>query len=170
MFDCIRVRDLYLMRQDPRLECYTAEWRAWAVVAVMSILLYCVGIPFFLYLIARQYTLFGGNLERARWWRIRASLLLASYRSQFWWFESCASAQQVSNSSNTRQRSCQTCVSIVCAQLTSCASCFFHLWCSLYGLGSACSSCSGASLQQPLCWSQSNISHTLRRYAKRRKR
>jgi len=51
VFDCLPAgvdstnHELFLLRDDPVIECYKDQWRRWAVLSACSILIYCLGLP-----------------------------------------------------------------------------------------------------------------------------
>lgn len=82
-FNCVDFRDAKLLFADPRITCYEDEnWRVWAVLSSFGVLLYCIGIPLFLYLAARAYHDAADSRVQ------RVTLLCESYDQRFWYFES----------------------------------------------------------------------------------
>ena len=63
-FDCVQLRGTYLLRRDPSLECFTSEYAGRVSVALVSIVVYCVGIPIALFLTTRRYVSLRGDRRR----------------------------------------------------------------------------------------------------------
>ena len=79
-FSCLRLRESYLIYDDPLLQCYVDEWLPWALLSIGGIILYSLGIPAAAYWLTRNY--------RASDHHQRVRLLLNSYVDHEWWFES----------------------------------------------------------------------------------
>ena len=94
-FDCVEVKaegpqPIRLLRADPSLECDTELWRTYRAVAVISVIVYGIGIPALFFVMARRYAAIRGvpgKVVDARRWRLRANLLLWSYKHSFWYAE-----------------------------------------------------------------------------------
>ena len=82
MFDCSSLRGLAYLRDDPEVVCFGEEWYGWLFVALTGITAYAVGIPLGVWLAAWRY-------HRTSHGARKVSLLLASYKTQYWWFECC---------------------------------------------------------------------------------
>ena len=54
-FDCVTLRDESYLWRDPSIRCDGAEWQAWAVWSSLSIVVYCLGAPAFLFWLAHRY-------------------------------------------------------------------------------------------------------------------
>ena len=92
VFDCLPLRGVSYLRADSNLLCDDSPTRAtWRWVGIASVIVYCLGMPLFLLYVVRLYTKRRGRRQyesATRYWRQRVSLLIASYRHDYWWFES----------------------------------------------------------------------------------
>ena len=81
VFDCIPAGEgLWLLRDDPVLQCYTAQWSVMAAVAGgVGVCLYCLGLPLAAFLMARKYHLGNRTDERERG---RVAMLVTAYKSE----------------------------------------------------------------------------------------
>ena len=86
-FSCTRVAQASYLSSDTSLQCFTAAWAGWAVLASAGLLVYALGLPLLAFLLAQAHHQTKNPQERARCGR-RISLLLASYTPDCWWFES----------------------------------------------------------------------------------
>ena len=84
VFDCIAgPDDTFVLRDDPVEPCFEGTWIGWAIVsAAIGVLLYGFGLPLLGYALAWRHR-DGEPRERER-----ISLLVDSYKSQFWACES----------------------------------------------------------------------------------
>ena len=91
IFSCVELFDQSFLRADPGLMCETAEWWGWLTVSVVSIAIYCLGIPSVMFFCVSRYASLRNRQltsSSAYWWRSRIPLLLSSYTYDAWWFES----------------------------------------------------------------------------------
>ena len=70
-----------LLRDDPVLEC--SELQTTQLAATASLFVYCLGIPFAIYILCRILCTSDKHEDRRR-----VALLTASYQPGFWWMES----------------------------------------------------------------------------------
>jgi len=54
VFDCRKIGDDYWLRQDVELQCYTIIWAQYAIVGVMAVCIYPLGVPFLFFTILRR--------------------------------------------------------------------------------------------------------------------
>ena len=71
----------YLLRRDPLIKCYTASWVAWALLASLGIVVYCLGVPTAFLRLTAQH-------RKTPQGRARVGILLNSYTPECWYFES----------------------------------------------------------------------------------
>ena len=81
-FDCVGLRGESFLRADLRLHCGGADWRGWAGLSGVAIVVYCLGLPFGALLAARRFARSTNRRSRAK-----VSLLVASYRPGAWFWE-----------------------------------------------------------------------------------
>ena len=94
-FTCISVKAdrpdaIKLLRADPSLDCSTEEWRRWRAVALIAVGVYSIGIPCAFFMVVRHFASMRNTpskAQKARQWRLRANLLLWSYKYSFWFVE-----------------------------------------------------------------------------------
>jgi hypothetical protein len=54
VFDCLPYESWYLLRAQPDVICYTADWMPWASLAVIGAVVYCFGTPMAIIRAARK--------------------------------------------------------------------------------------------------------------------
>ena len=92
IFDCVVAgeehfsgKPIYLLRNDPALECFNAEWFAYAAIAgLVGVCFYCLGFPLLVLLMAWRYE--RSNKEDSDAFE-RVSVLVSTYEPKFWYCE-----------------------------------------------------------------------------------
>ena len=75
--------EIWLLYDDPIIECYTPEYMPMAFIAGLGVVFYCLGLPLVFFVLAWR---FHGSKDEDNLARVH--LLTASYQKQFWYFES----------------------------------------------------------------------------------
>ena len=82
LFDCVPFESGALLRADPTLSCNGTNWLLWSAVAAGGILVYCLGVPFAVWLVSRR--LHQGSPAARRLVRV----LTRTYTERCWFMES----------------------------------------------------------------------------------
>ena len=86
MCRCREVEGQYWLAADMRLQCFTAQWTAFAIYGVVMVVVYVVGLPLGIMalLLKNKATLYGPDSKDTM---ARYGFLYDSYGPDAWWWE-----------------------------------------------------------------------------------
>jgi len=84
IFGCAEIDGSYYLRADISLPCYDSQWMRHAFLSILGILLYTIGIPFFIYLLLRRNR---HKIYSSEKFKLRFGFIYIRYEPEFWFWE-----------------------------------------------------------------------------------